>query len=314
MGAVRPDHQWRGWPRREPLRALSACAEAYAGAQEFLGIDGFTVDPRFIMQMRSGGAARRADFADHLADLDHVADLDVDLREVAVAGGEPVAMVDFDHAAVAAAPTRIDNLAVGGGAYGITHLRAEIETRMHRGPSEEGIGTDAETGRELDLANHGLAVGHLCQRAGQLVRLRAGDVDPVKLAVKGAGVGGEFHGDERSAHRRARGCRLEVRHVETKIGDDAAHATYFRLQAIFIRVERRHLSTLNLVERVLQANQRIVDALVRGELARRWGAQNRRTRFEPRLAIGRSHEDHGVADRVRLWRSRRRFSRGTARR
>src|SRR6516225_306058 len=81
-----------------------ARAEAHAGAQELLGVDGFAVDPRFIMQMRAGGAAGRADLADHLSDPDGVADLDVDLREMAVAGRKPVAMVDLDHAAVAAAP------------------------------------------------------------------------------------------------------------------------------------------------------------------------------------------------------------------
>src|SRR5580692_5640042 len=117
------------------------------------------------MQMGSGGTSGRADFADHLTDLDDVADLDVDLRQMAVASREPVAMVDLDHAAIAAAPARIDHLAIGGGAHGIAHLGAEIETRMHRWPAEEGIAANAEARGELDLADHGLAVGHQRQRA-----------------------------------------------------------------------------------------------------------------------------------------------------
>src|SRR5437764_848669 len=68
-----------------PDHALTR-AEPHAGAQKFLRVDRVAVDPRFIMQMRAGGAAGRADRADHLADLDGVADLDVDFGQMAVAG------------------------------------------------------------------------------------------------------------------------------------------------------------------------------------------------------------------------------------
>src|SRR5207237_6828818 len=91
-------------PAIRSVGAISARAQPDPGAQEFLGIDGFAVDPRFIMQMRSGGAAGRADFANHLADPDAIADLDVDFRQMAVAGRKPIAMIDFDHAAIAAGP------------------------------------------------------------------------------------------------------------------------------------------------------------------------------------------------------------------
>src|ERR1700704_242536 len=58
-----------------------ARAQPHARAQKLLRIDRFAVGPGFIMQMRAGGAAGRADFADHLADLDGLADLDADLGE-----------------------------------------------------------------------------------------------------------------------------------------------------------------------------------------------------------------------------------------
>src|SRR5690349_15144113 len=103
--------------------------------------------------MRAGRAASRADLADHLTDLDDVPDLHVDLREMAVAGGQPVAVVDLDHAAIAAAPARRDHLAVGSGAHGIAGLGAEIEAGVHRGSTEEGIASHAEAGRELDFAD-----------------------------------------------------------------------------------------------------------------------------------------------------------------
>src|SRR5215831_18000286 len=119
-------------------------AQPDAGAQEFLRIDCLAVDSRFIMQMRACRASGRADFADHLSDLDDIADLDADLGQMAVTRRQPVAMVDLDHAAIAAAPARRYHLAVRGRAHGIAHRGAEIEAGMHRGPTEEGIAADAE--------------------------------------------------------------------------------------------------------------------------------------------------------------------------
>src|SRR6266403_515293 len=84
----------------------SAGAQAHAGAQEFLRVDRFAVDPGFVVQMRTRRSAGRAHGADHLADLDLIADPDADLRQMAVAGRQAVAMVDFHHAAVAAGPSR----------------------------------------------------------------------------------------------------------------------------------------------------------------------------------------------------------------
>ena len=65
---------------------LPAAEQLVAGVEEFLRIDRFAVDAGLVMQMRAGRAAGRADLADDLADPDLVADTDVDLREVAVAG------------------------------------------------------------------------------------------------------------------------------------------------------------------------------------------------------------------------------------
>ena len=70
-----------------------------------------------------------------------LADLHLDLRHVAVARREAVAVVDLDHLAVAAAPARGLDGAVGGGAHRVAGAAAEIEAGVHRRPAEERIGS-----------------------------------------------------------------------------------------------------------------------------------------------------------------------------
>src|SRR6266568_2651720 len=103
--------------------------------------------------MRAGRTSGRADAANDLPDLDLLADLHFDLRHVAVARREAVAMVDLDHVAVAAAPARGFDDAVGGGADRVAGLAAEVEAAMHRGPAQEGVRPHTEAGRQIDLAH-----------------------------------------------------------------------------------------------------------------------------------------------------------------
>ena len=65
---------------RLDIRAEYSVAQPQAGAQEFLRVDRFAFDACFVVQMRAGGAAGRADLADGLPDAHLLADLDVDLR------------------------------------------------------------------------------------------------------------------------------------------------------------------------------------------------------------------------------------------
>jgi hypothetical protein len=67
----------RVWFRRAVATA-SPGAQPHAGAQEFLRVDRFAVDPGFIMQMWTGRSAGRANFANYLSDLDLIADFHVD--------------------------------------------------------------------------------------------------------------------------------------------------------------------------------------------------------------------------------------------
>src|SRR6478672_13743652 len=124
----------------------SARARAHAGAQEFLRVDRFAVDPGLVVQMRTGRPAGRSDRADDLADFDQIADLHADLGQMAVAGRQAVAVVNFHHAAIAAGPARGHHFAVRGRPHRIAGCRAEIETGMHRWAAEEWIVADPEAG------------------------------------------------------------------------------------------------------------------------------------------------------------------------
>src|SRR6185437_17180745 len=88
-----------------------------------------------------------------------------------------------------------------------------------------------------------------------------------------------------AAHRRAWRGGFKLRRVKAEIGDDAAHPAYARFHAVFVSVERGELAALDLIERTLQAVQRIVDALIFGQLAWWRTGEDRRKRFQPRFAI-----------------------------
>src|SRR5947207_2833106 len=89
-----------------PTHPALARAEPDARAQKLLRVDGIAVDARFVMQMRAGGATGGADGADHLSDLDDIANPDVNFRKVPITCRQPVAVVDLHHAAIAAHPAR----------------------------------------------------------------------------------------------------------------------------------------------------------------------------------------------------------------
>src|SRR5215471_17286513 len=104
------------------------------------------------MQMRAGGAAGRAEPADHLAEPDRLSDPDVDLRQVAVAGRDAVGVLDLDHAAVAAAPAGGRYGAGRGGTDRLAGIAAKIDARVPRRPVEERIDAHAESRARVELA------------------------------------------------------------------------------------------------------------------------------------------------------------------
>src|SRR5258706_12229459 len=86
---------------RSGISRLSAGAKPHPGAQEFLRVNRFAVDPGFVVQMRTGRSAGRSDGADHLADPDLVADLHAYLGQVAVTGPQALALANIPPAAIA---------------------------------------------------------------------------------------------------------------------------------------------------------------------------------------------------------------------
>src|ERR1700735_1513273 len=119
---------------------------------------------------------------------------------MSLAGRQAVGVVDFHHPPVAAGPPGRGDLAVRGGADGIAGGGAEIEPRMHRRTAQERIVAYAEPGSKLDLADHRLSIRHKRERAVEALDLRAGDIDSVKLTLKGAGIGAKFYRHIRAAH------------------------------------------------------------------------------------------------------------------
>src|SRR5689334_6787253 len=119
---------------------LQRAAEPDARAQKFLRIDRVAVDARLVVQMRPGRASGGADPADDLPDADRLTDLDVDLRQMRVARGKAVAVIDLDHLAVAAVPARDRHRPGGGRACRLAGVGAEVEAGVHRGCPDERIG------------------------------------------------------------------------------------------------------------------------------------------------------------------------------
>ena len=91
---------------QECFRAgLAACGEA-AGvgdgeAEILVGVDGSVVDADFVVEMGSGAAAAEADESDGVAALDVLSGDDGEVCQVAIAGGDAVAVVKDDGASVA---------------------------------------------------------------------------------------------------------------------------------------------------------------------------------------------------------------------
>src|SRR5262249_46839542 len=158
-------------------------------------------------------ATGRAHASDYLAGAHALAFLDVDRGKVAVAGREPVAMVDLDHLAVAAAPPRLDDGAGGRGADRLAGLAAEVEAGVHRRNMQERIDAHAEARRGVDVAGHGLAHRHARERAGEAVDLAAGGADAQQLTFEGDVLGRDPGRHERAADG-ARRAERELARVE----------------------------------------------------------------------------------------------------
>ena len=95
---------------------LKQLADLVAGFEEAQRVDRLAVAAHLIVQVRTGGAAAAADAADDLAALDALAFLHQDSAEMRIPGAEALAVIDFHHPAVAAAPAGLGDHPGGRGA------------------------------------------------------------------------------------------------------------------------------------------------------------------------------------------------------
>ena len=69
--------------------------------------------------------------------LDVLPDLDQNFRQMAVAGGKPVVVIDLDHVAVAALPTGDGDGAVGGDVGRFAGVAAQVDAGVDRRTADE---------------------------------------------------------------------------------------------------------------------------------------------------------------------------------
>src|SRR5262249_32004310 len=159
---------------------------------------GIAVDARLVVQVRTGGASGGPDAADDLADADALSFRHVDRGEMAITCRQAVAVIDLNHLAVAAAPSRRHPLAGRGGAHRVAGIGAHVEAGVHGERADERVHAHAEAGAELHLAGERLAYRYRREHAIEMLDLRARQRNAVELALEWAAVAARRHRHERS--------------------------------------------------------------------------------------------------------------------
>src|SRR5258708_3777039 len=137
------------------------------------------------MKMGPSGASGRTNVAEQLAACYGIADPDLDLRQMAVTCRQAVSVVDLDHVAVAAGPTRLDHCAVCRRHDGI----AAFAVNVHSGVKlirTAAKGISAETKFVVDLAE----VGPHCRQVSGIGDLADRCYFTVDLRIFAAGLVG----------------------------------------------------------------------------------------------------------------------------
>ncbi len=156
--------------------------------REFLRIDRLAVDAGLVVQMRAGRTPGRTDPADDFADAHGLAYFHVDLGEMAVAGGQAIAVIDLNHVAIAAFAAGDAHSAGGGSVHRFSGFAAQVDAGVNGGPAQERVQTHAERRTHVDLTGHRLAHRHGDQPLRILVDLGARDINAVELAIESAGA------------------------------------------------------------------------------------------------------------------------------
>src|SRR5436190_1162853 len=110
---------------------LNAAVEPFAGAQEFLWVDGFALHACLVMKVWARRTSSRADLADHLSGFDRLSHPYFDRRQMAVSGRQTVAVIDVDRPPITAAPACGCHRAIGRRAHLLADLAVDVDARMH---------------------------------------------------------------------------------------------------------------------------------------------------------------------------------------
>src|SRR5579863_9674861 len=113
-------------------------------AEIFVGIDWGVVDADFVVEMGAGAASAIADVSDGVAAVDLLACSDREIGQVAVAGGDAVAVIENNGAAVAAHEVGEFDDAVGGRDHRLAHGSGNIHAGVECTFAVEGINALAE--------------------------------------------------------------------------------------------------------------------------------------------------------------------------
>ncbi|PAV93290.1 hypothetical protein WR25_26979 [Diploscapter pachys] len=133
--------------------------QVIGGGQERHRVHRMAVDTDFIMQVRAGRTAGRPHQCDQLAARHARAIGDEDLRQMAIAGRDALAVVDLDQIAVTALAAGVIDDAVGGGIDRRADRTGDVDARMHRRGAAERVGADAEVAACRASSSSGTACG-----------------------------------------------------------------------------------------------------------------------------------------------------------
>src|SRR5713226_1573832 len=90
--------------------------------------------PYLVMYVRTGRAAGASDVSNLIAALDSLAGFDRNPREVPVAGGDPVAVIDDDEVAIARVRGRVDYQSIGSRLHRSTEVYCNVEAFVNLAP------------------------------------------------------------------------------------------------------------------------------------------------------------------------------------
>src|SRR3984885_560410 len=137
--------------------SLEAATLRDSHTQVLVRIHGRVIDADFVVQVRSGGAPAGADVADGVATMNLLPGGDRKAGKVAVAGGDPVAVIQHDGLAISAKEVGEDDYAVGRSNHCVAVRAANINPAMKCALSVERI--DALSEASCDLAFNRPEVG-----------------------------------------------------------------------------------------------------------------------------------------------------------